>query len=97
MGRSLTQDAKVVNRRYNSASEEMMPHAIHHHPRGQGIFRVGNFSRQIKPAATRREGLCWRTVQCAQKASSGDLAGFAMVAADEYRLIERRDVGHCGR
>ena len=83
MRRRITAHAEVARRAHQSKAEVMHPHAIHHHPGGQGVFRIDDLARQLESSAAFVEGLVVATAETGEEARSRQRSGIIRIAAQE--------------
>ena len=90
MAGRLAQHAKIVDRRHDARAKQMMPDAIHHHPRHQRIVGRDQRLGQFQPAAP---GAGLKLARCRQTlpaAGAEPLARRARIAANQAAARRRR-------
>ena len=86
MGGFFTEATEVVDRADQTPAKEMMPEAVDHHSRRQGVGRAGDLVGQFQPATEGRlEGLI---VEHLQESARHWFTGLGDLTSHKHRLIE---------
>ena len=86
MGRLLSKSAKVVHRRDQSRSEEVIPDAIRHNAGGEWVFGADQIIGKLQSATICR--VVRSLIDRLEESPGFWLSGLFMVAPLEYRLVK---------
>ena len=87
MSRGFSQASKIIRRRDNAASENVMPYAVRQYAVGERVSRRHNCFGQIAAPAASRAGVERLCIDRLEKTAGHGLGRLFVITADEKRLI----------